>query len=83
MPPSFDQFSTCQEVEGVGWYVPPSAFRNPVTNPTPDEPVTMTTIGYTPVVQVRIPAEYRPPAATMVELAPAIKNHLTLQDPCR
>lgn len=83
MPRSFDRFSRCQWVEGVGWYVPPSAFRDPTSDPTADEPVTLTTIGYGTVVQVRLPATYRPPAAAMVELAPVIKGHLTLQQPCR
>ena len=42
----------------------------------------MTTIGWTPAVQVTIPADYRPPAATMVDISAAIKQTLEKTGDC-
>lgn len=75
MPDDFDGFSSCQEVNGVGWYVPEEQYDE-------DTDVVMTTIGRSPVVQVHLPAEYRPPAEAMVDLAGPISQHLTLDQPC-
>ncbi|HQR28140.1 MAG TPA: DUF3515 domain-containing protein [Nocardioides sp.] len=78
MPPDFDRFAACEEADGVGWYVP----EEQVSDQGLD--VVMTTIGRRPVVQVRVPSSYRPagPAAAMVDLAPAIKEHTRLRKPC-
>jgi hypothetical protein len=75
-PEGFDRFSPCQEADGVGWFVP----REQSDEPGAD--VVMTTIEFEPRVEVRVPATYRPPAGIMVELAPAIKAHLTEVSPC-
>ncbi|MEZ5097645.1 MAG: DUF3515 domain-containing protein [Nocardioides sp.] len=78
MPDGFDRFSACEVADGVGWYVPEGTFTDSRLD------AVMTTIGRRPIVQVRIPATYRPegPGAVMVQLAPAIKRHLRLVRPC-
>ncbi len=76
MPEEFDEFSRCEEVAGVGWFVPEEAFEAGGT-------ITITTIGWDPVVSVEIPVEHQPPAATMVEVAPAITEHAELVEPCQ
>lgn len=78
MPDDFDRFSACQEADGVGWFIPEGTFADSRVD------AVMTTIGREPIVQVRVPAAYRPsgPGAVMVQLAPAIKRHLTLVRPC-
>lgn len=68
--------ASCQEVDGVDWYVPEAAFNDPAAD------VVMTTIGRAPVVRVELPADYRPPAAAMVDLAPAIRQTLAPTTPC-
>jgi hypothetical protein len=78
MPSSFDRFSSCEVADGVGWFVPPDQFEDLSSD------AVMTTVGYRPVVQVRVPASYRPEgtAAAMIDLAPALKKHLRLIRPC-
>ena len=44
--------------------------------------VVMTTVGRAQHVQVVVPARYRPPAAAMVDLAPAIKSSIREVQPC-
>ncbi|MGD9960823.1 DUF3515 domain-containing protein [Nocardioides sp.] len=68
--------AACQEVDGVGWYVPESAFDDQSAD------VVMTSIGWSPAVQVELPADYRPPAGVMVALAPLIKKALRATTPC-
>ena len=67
-PAAFDEYSSCQITNGVAWFVPDEQITG--------EPVdiTMTTVGRSPVVEVRLPAEHFPPANAMVDLAPAIKQ---------
>ncbi len=43
----------------------------------------MTTVGRTPRVDVRIPADYWPPATAMVDLAAVTKQHLREVRPCQ
>jgi hypothetical protein len=73
--------ATCSEANGVGWWIPEDEIDD---RSHPDElgDVTMTTIGWTPAVQVRIPADYRPPAATMIDLSAAIKETLERTGDC-
>lgn len=69
MPDSFDKFSACEEADGVGWYIPDQGLEE-------GAPVTMTTIGFDPIVQVRIPADYRPPSDVMIEVGGVVKQEL-------
>ena len=75
-PEGFDDFATCHQTNGVGWYIP----EEQVTGSA--EPVTMTTIGRDVNVEVSLPVEHFPPAAAMVDLAEAIKATTTMVDPC-
>jgi Protein of unknown function (DUF3515) len=67
-PKGLTKFATCQVTDKVGWYIPEREMTGSATD------ITMTTIGRAQNVEVRIPAAYFPPAATMVDLAPAIKK---------
>ncbi len=78
-PPAYDRFAECQEINGVGWFVPEDQIG--------DEPVevTLTAVGYRPRVQVVVPAEYWPmgtPSVTAA-LAGPVEDRVTLVDRCR
>lgn len=77
-PPEFDAFAGCDEVNGVGWFIPESEVKDP------DADVVMSAMSYRPIVQVTVPADYRPngAAAALAELAEPIKEHLDLADAC-
>ena len=68
-PADFDELSTCQITNGVAWFVPDEQITGEAVD------VVMTTIGRSPDVEVRIPADYFPPADAMVDLAPALRRH--------
>jgi hypothetical protein len=68
-PAGFDKFSACQRTEGIDWFVP----EETMTDQEAD--VVMTTIGRQPDVEVSMPAQYRPSAGPMVDLAPALTEH--------
>ncbi|KRF17826.1 hypothetical protein ASG90_05675 [Nocardioides sp. Soil797] len=70
MPEEFDRFSACWETDGVGWFVPDDQIEDPRAD------VTLTTIGYSPNVQIRLPGELRPPDAVTVEVGAAVKKIL-------
>jgi hypothetical protein len=72
----FDRFSTCQVVDGVGWYVPEDQVQGRAVD------ITMTTVGRAQNVEVSIPSDYFPPAAAMVDLAPAVKHTIREVRPC-
>ncbi|HEU4512745.1 MAG TPA: DUF3515 domain-containing protein [Nocardioidaceae bacterium] len=76
MPPAFDDFSTCQETNGVGWYIPDEQMTGSPTE------ITMTTIGRDVNIEVALPEEHFPPANAMVDLADAIKQTTEEIDPC-
>ncbi|MDT9593910.1 DUF3515 family protein [Nocardioides zeae] len=76
MPLAFGPTSPCDVVEEVQWYVDERSALDPAAD------VVLTTIGYEPVVQVRIPARLRPPADEMVALAPAIRENAELVESC-
>jgi hypothetical protein len=74
-PEGFDAVATCTEVNGLEWYIPDEP-------PEDASAVTMTTVNREPTVEVRLPAEHWPPAATLVDLAPAIKEHTERTGSC-
>jgi hypothetical protein len=63
-------------VDGVGWYVPEDQVQGRAVD------VTMTTVGRAQNVEVSIPSDYFPPAAAMVDLAPAVKHTIREVRPC-
>jgi hypothetical protein len=79
VPDSFDKFASCEEADGVGWFVPPDQ----VDDGSKD--VTMTTVGYRPRIAVTVPARLRPEgvAAVMSTLAGPVKDRLELSQPCQ
>jgi Protein of unknown function (DUF3515) len=79
VPRDFSRTAGCQEADGVGWFVPDSEINDQSSD------VVMSTAGYRPVLQVSIPASYRPNgvAAAMVELAPVVKKYTKLVEPCQ
>lgn len=76
MPPSFDDYATCQEVNGIGWYIPDEQVTGA------PEAITMTTIGRDVNIEVALPEEHFPPANTMVDLSDAISSTTEELDPC-
>ncbi len=75
-PDGFDELSTCQVADGVGWFIPEEQITGEPTD------IVMTTVDRTPRVEVRLPEAYFPPAAAMVDLAPSIKRTIPQDDPC-
>jgi hypothetical protein len=75
-PPGLDRFATCQVANGVGWWIPEDEITGRPTD------ITMTTVGRAQFVQVHLPADYFPPAAAMVDLAPAVKATIRQVRPC-
>jgi hypothetical protein len=76
VPAGLDEFATCQVVNDVAWFVPESQIDDQ------DADVVMTTVGRAVNVEVKVPAEYRPPAAAMVDLAAAVKATVREVKPC-
>ena len=68
--------AVCAQADGVGWYIPAEASDDQSVD------LEMTTIGLRPAVRVQVPADYRPPPAIMVQLAPALKQTLATTGKC-
>ncbi len=79
VPDSYDKYASCEEADGVGWFVPPDQVDDGSTD------VTMTTVGYRPRITVTVPARLRPEgvAAVMATLAGPVKDRLELSQPCQ
>jgi hypothetical protein len=79
VPRDFTRSAACTEADGVGWFVPDAQVNDQSAD------VVMSTAGYRPVLQVTVPASYRPSglAAAMVQLAPMVKRYTRLVHPCR
>jgi hypothetical protein len=75
-PAGYQQFSPCQRVNGIDWFVPEKQIADQGSD------VLLTTIGRKPAVEVAVPADYRPPDAVMVDLADAIKKHSKVVRAC-
>ncbi|HET9842887.1 MAG TPA: DUF3515 domain-containing protein [Nocardioides sp.] len=78
-PTGLTRTSSCTVADGVGWFVPPDQVDDSSSD------VVMSTIGYRPILQVTVPATYRPNgvAAVMVQLAPMVKQYLRLVHRCQ
>ncbi len=77
MPPEFTDDSGCEEIAGVGWFVPDAQLT--------DQSVaaTITTIGFDPIVTVVLPVERRTDSAgVLTDLAGPIKQHLNQTASC-
>jgi hypothetical protein len=79
-PAGLTPTSQCEVVNGVGWYIPQE--QQTGRNAGRPTDITMTTVGRSEYVEVRVPADYWPPAETMVDLAPALKRTIRDVRPC-
>jgi hypothetical protein len=75
-PAGLTPASACQTTDGVDWFIPESQITGRPTD------VTMTTVGRSVNVEVRLPRDYFPPAAAMVDLARAVKRTTQEVRPC-
>jgi hypothetical protein len=75
-PDGYTPAAHCQRVDGVDWFAP----EDQITDQSKD--VVLTTMGRKPSVEVVVPHDYRPPDATMVDLATVIKKHTKVVEPC-
>jgi hypothetical protein len=77
MPEGHSRISDCTEINGVGWYTPDSQLTHF------DADLTMSTIGFEPVVELRIPVDYRPPLDQLAQIAAPIKETLEVTSRCQ
>lgn len=77
-PRGYGRASSCTTVNGVDWYLPEAQLQ-PGGSPSD---VTMTTVHRTVNVEVRMPADYWPPAATLADLSSAISAALPRAGHC-
>jgi hypothetical protein len=77
-PAELTRTSQCVVADGVGWFVPPQQVADNSVD------AVLSTVGYRPVLQLTVPAKYRGGslAAAEVELAPIVKQYLTLVHRC-
>jgi Protein of unknown function (DUF3515) len=75
-PAGFDELSTCQITDGVAWFIPDEQITGQAVD------IVMTTVGRSPDVEVRIPADYFPPADTMVDVGASVKRHTERVERC-
>jgi hypothetical protein len=78
IPDGFDETSACDEADKVGWYAPPEQYDDQSAD------VTIFAVSHRPVVELRLPSDYRPAglAAALAELAAPVKRHLELVQRC-
>ena len=80
MPDDFEPGASCEEVNGVGWFVPMDQFSDIRVD------LAVHTIGFDPVVRLEIPADYRKDPAVVADslatLAEPIKEHARQVQPC-
>lgn len=80
MPEEFTPGASCEEVNGVGWYVPIAQFSDL------SQDLTIYTIGREPVVKLRVPADYRDNTAfaadALVTLSDPVKAGIPQAEPC-
>jgi len=77
-PEGFTSASQCEVANGVGWYAPAEQYDDQSAD------VTIYAVTYHPVVELRLPAAYRPNglAAALAELAGPVKRHLSKRHDC-
>ncbi len=78
VPEGFSATSACEQVDNVGWYAPPEQYDDQ------SAAVTLFSVTHRPVVELEIPAAYRPNgvAAALAELSDPVKQHLERVDDC-
>ncbi len=78
VPEGFDGTAACEEANNVGWYAPPEQYDDPSAD------VTIFATTHRPLVELKVPAEYRPNglAASLAELSASVKQDLERVDDC-
>jgi hypothetical protein len=79
LPAAYDAFATCEQADGVGWFVPDDELQDQ------GKDVVFTAVGYRPIVSVTVPHDDRPEgaAAAIAQLAQPVSDHLELVKKCR
>jgi hypothetical protein len=77
-PHGFGRASSCTTVNGVDWYIPEDELK---AGGAPSD-LTMTTVNRAAGVQVRMPADYWPPATTLADLSSAVRAALPRTGHC-
>jgi hypothetical protein len=78
VPNEFNETSACEEANRVGWFAPPEQYDDQSAD------VTIFAVTHRPVVELRLPSDYRPAglAAALAELAEPVKRHLERVQEC-
>ena len=76
VPAAYDDFASCSVVGDVGWFLPPAELADPSVD------IVVTSLTYSPRVDVLIPAAHRGSDEIQAEVAEAITATLTEGDPC-
>jgi Protein of unknown function (DUF3515) len=78
VPEDFNETSACEEANKVGWYAPPEQYDDQSAD------VTIFAVTHRPVVELRMPSDYRPAglAAALAELAAPVKRNLEKVQDC-
>jgi Protein of unknown function (DUF3515) len=76
-PQGFRRTSSCTTVNGVDWFIPEKQLET-----TGAVDLTMTTVRREQFVEVRMPAEYWPPAATLADLSAAVSRSIEATGAC-
>ena len=74
-PEGFTRTSICTTVDDVDWYVPEEQLEQ-------QGDLVMTLVNREQYVEVRMPAEYWPPATTLADLGPAVSSALEATGSC-
>ena len=77
-PESFDVFSSCSEIDGIGWYMPDAQLKDQGSD------IAITAESHSPRVTVTIPAQYRrnSPDVQLGVLGELVGKHLEETKPC-
>ena len=78
VPDGFTSTSMCDEANGVGWFAPPEQYDDQSAD------VTIFAVTHHPVVELRVPSDYRPNglAAALSEISTTVKQTLERVDSC-
>ena len=76
-PEGFKRISTCTTVNGVDWFIPEEQLD--VSEPVD---LTMTTVNREQYVEVRLPAEYWPPATALADLSGPVARSIETTGAC-
>ncbi|MFC6153450.1 DUF3515 domain-containing protein [Nocardioides yefusunii] len=78
VPSEFDAFSSCSQIDDVGWFMPDSQLKDQ------SKDITLTAQSHSPRVTVTVPATFRSnaPDAQLAVLGELVHEQLTETQPC-